>query len=204
MQIGVMFGNPETTPGGKALKFYTSVRIDIRRIAQIKKGDEVMGGRHRVKIVKNKVAAPFRQTEFDMLYSEGISKEGEALALGEKLGLVQKSSGGAYSHGRNENGPRLRCRAHVSRENKPVLNQLLKDIRKGLQDGGGVVGKLGRRRGVEKIERRSIGVLLCPRPHGGADRLRFIRLISYALVRKYATVIGANGKGPPDGECRKR
>src|SRR5579862_474375 len=96
MQIGVMFGNPETTPGGKALKFYTSVRIDIRRIAQIKKGDETMGGRHRVKIVKNKVAAPFRQTEFDLMYNEGISKEGEALALGEKLGLVQKSSGGAY------------------------------------------------------------------------------------------------------------
>ena len=91
MQIGVMFGNPETTPGGKALKFYTSVRIDIRRIAQIKKGDEVMGGRHRVKIVKNKIAAPFRQTEFDMLYGEGISKEGEALALGEKLGLSHQA-----------------------------------------------------------------------------------------------------------------
>src|ERR1051325_6215975 len=104
MQIGVMFGNPETAPGGKALKFYTSVRIDIRRIAQIKKGDEVMGGRVRVKIVKNKVAAPFRQTEFDMMYGEGISKEGEALALGEKLGLVQKSSGGAYSMGETKMG----------------------------------------------------------------------------------------------------
>src|SRR3972149_5495123 len=98
MQIGVMFGNPETTPGGKALKFYTSVRIDIRRIAQIKKGDETMGGRHRVKIVKNKIAAPFRQTEFDMLYGEGISKEGEALALGEKYGVVEKSSGGSYQY----------------------------------------------------------------------------------------------------------
>ncbi|MEK7098640.1 MAG: recombinase RecA, partial [Patescibacteria group bacterium] len=99
MQIGVMFGNPETTTGGKALKFYTSVRIDIRRIAQIKKGDEIMGGRHRVKIVKNKVAAPFRQTEFDMMYGEGISREGEALALGEKLSVIEKSSGGSYKYG---------------------------------------------------------------------------------------------------------
>src|SRR5436853_6694677 len=91
MQIGVMFGNPETTPGGKALKFYTSVRLDIRRIAQIKKGDEVMGGRTRVKVVKNKVAAPFKVTEFDLMYNEGISLTGELLALGEKFGIVKKS-----------------------------------------------------------------------------------------------------------------
>jgi len=141
MQIGVMFGNPETTPGGKALKFYTSVRIDIRRVAQIKKGDEVMGGRHRVKVVKNKIAAPFRQTEFDMLYGEGISKEGEALALGEKLGLVQKSSGGAYSMGEIKMGRGYDAARTYLKENKPVLNGLLKDIRKGLNDGGGVVGK---------------------------------------------------------------
>ncbi len=97
MQIGVMFGNPETTPGGKALKFYTSVRIDIRRIAQIKKGEEVVGGRHRVKVVKNKVAAPFRGTEFDLIYGEGISVEGEILALGEKYKLIAKS-GSSYSY----------------------------------------------------------------------------------------------------------
>ncbi len=136
MQIGVMFGNPETTPGGKALKFYTSVRIDIRRIAQIKKGDETVGGRHRVKIVKNKIAAPFRQTEFDMLYGEGISKEGEALALGEKFGLIQKSSGGAYAIGDTKMGRGYDAARTYLKDNKPVLAQLLKDIRKALQDGG--------------------------------------------------------------------
>ena len=141
MQIGVMFGNPETTPGGKALKFYTSVRIDIRRIAQIKKGEETRGGRHRVKIVKNKVAAPFRQTEFDMLYGEGISKEGEVLALGEKLGFIQKSSGGAYSTGETKMGRGYDAARTFLRENKPILNQLLKDIKKGLNEGGGVQGK---------------------------------------------------------------
>ncbi len=97
MQIGVMFGNPETTPGGKALKFYTSVRLDIRRIASIKKGEEVVGSRTRVKVVKNKVASPFKQTEFDIIYGEGISLEGELLALGEKLGLIEKS-GASYSY----------------------------------------------------------------------------------------------------------
>ncbi|MDR3570824.1 MAG: recombinase RecA [Candidatus Pacebacteria bacterium] len=135
MQIGVMFGNPETTPGGKALKFYTSVRIDIRRIAQIKKGDEVMGGRHRVKIVKNKIAAPFRQTEFDMMYGEGISREGEALALGEKLGVIEKSSGSVYTYGEHKLGRGYDAARTFLRENKPVLNELLKEIRKGLQDG---------------------------------------------------------------------
>ena len=98
MQIGIMFGNPETTPGGKALKFYTSVRLDIRRIAQIKKGEEVVGGRTRVKVVKNKVAAPFKQTEFDIIYGEGISYEGELMALGEKIGIVSKSAGGSYTY----------------------------------------------------------------------------------------------------------
>ena len=95
MQIGVMFGNPETTPGGKSLKFYTSVRLDIRKIAQIKKGEEVVGNRTRVKVVKNKVAAPFKQTEFDIIYSEGISKEGEIMALGEKFKIIEKS-GNSY------------------------------------------------------------------------------------------------------------
>lgn len=136
MQIGVMFGNPETTTGGKALKFYTSVRIDIRRIAQIKKGDETMGGRHRVKIVKNKVAAPFRAVEFDMMYGEGISREGEALALGEKLGLVEKSSGGSYTIGEVKAGRGYDAARTFLRENKPILNDLLKNIKKQLAESG--------------------------------------------------------------------
>src|SRR3954468_19971525 len=105
MQLGVMFGNPETTTGGKALKFYTSVRLDIRRIAQIKKGEEVVGGRVRVKVVKNKVAALFRQTEFDLMYNEGISREGEIIALGESHGIISKS-GASYSYA-PENGEKL-------------------------------------------------------------------------------------------------
>ena len=131
MQIGVMFGNPETTTGGKALKFYTSVRLDIRRIAQIKKGEEVVGGRHRVKVVKNKVAAPFRTTEFDLMYNEGISTEGELLALGEKLGIIQKS-GNSYAFGEEKLGRGYDASRTYLRENKKIANELLKEIRKGL------------------------------------------------------------------------
>lgn len=97
MMIGMPYGNPEFTPGGKALKFGASIRLDIRRIAQIKKGEEVVGGRTRVKVVKNKVAAPFRQTEFDLMYGKGISRSGEILALGEKYDLI-KHAGNSYSY----------------------------------------------------------------------------------------------------------
>ena len=128
MQIGVMFGNPETTPGGKALKFYTSVRLDIRRIASIKKGEEVVGGRVRVKVVKNKVAAPFKTTEFDLLYNEGISREGELIALGEKFGLVEKA-GATYKF----NGEKLAVGYDASRtflhDNKDIAKELLKQIK---------------------------------------------------------------------------
>jgi recombination protein RecA len=134
MQIGVMFGNPETTPGGKALKFYTSVRLDIRRIAQIKKGEEIMGGRVRVKVVKNKVAAPFKQTEFDLMYNEGISKEGEIIALGEKMGIISKS-GSSYKYGDTPLGRGYDATRTFLKENSKISNELLKEIRKRLAKG---------------------------------------------------------------------
>jgi recombination protein RecA len=128
MQIGIMFGNPETTPGGKALKFYTSVRLDIRRIAQIKKGEEVMGGRVRVKVVKNKVAAPFKVTEFDLMYNEGISQEGEIIALGEKYNIISKS-GTSYAYGDVKLGRGYDATRTFMKENPKVTAELLKLIR---------------------------------------------------------------------------
>ncbi|MCA9353496.1 recombinase RecA [Candidatus Nomurabacteria bacterium] len=134
MQIGVMFGNPETTPGGKALKFYTSVRLDIRRIAQIKKGEEVVGGRTRVKVVKNKVAAPFKQTEFDIIYGEGISREGEILALGEKTGVIKKS-GASYSYIDKDGAEQKLDRGYDAtrqflKSNKKLGDEIMKEVLK--------------------------------------------------------------------------
>jgi recombination protein RecA len=103
MQIGVMFGNPETTTGGRALKFYASIRLDIRRIGSIKDGDNVIGNHVKVKVVKNKVAAPFKEAEFDILYNEGISREGEVLDLASERNLVQKS-GTWFSYGEERIG----------------------------------------------------------------------------------------------------
>ena len=134
MQIGVMFGNPETTPGGKALKFYTYVRLDIRRIAQIKKGEEVVGGRCRVKVVKNKVAAPFKQTEFDLMYNEGISREGEIIALGEKYGIITKS-GSSYKYGDAPLGRGYDATRQFLKEDKKMSGEILKQIRAKLEEG---------------------------------------------------------------------
>jgi recombination protein RecA len=134
MQIGVMFGNPETTPGGKALKFYASVRIDIRKIAQIKKGEDVVGARTKVKIIKNKVAAPFKVTEFDIIYNEGISKEGELLALGEKFKLVSKA-GQSYMYGEEKLGRGYDASRTFLRENAAISKKLEDDIKVRFEKG---------------------------------------------------------------------
>ncbi len=114
-KIGVMFGNPETTTGGNALKFYASVRLDIRRIGQLKEGVDIMGNRVRIKVVKNKVAPPFKQCEFDIIYGEGVSKDGEIVDLGSELGVIKKS-GSWYSYGETKLG-----------QGRDAVKQLFKD-----------------------------------------------------------------------------
>jgi len=131
-KIGVMFGNPETTTGGRALKFYASVRVDIRRIASIKQGDEVIGNRTKAKVVKNKVAAPFRIAEFDIMYGEGISKTGELLDLGIEHRLVQKS-GSWYSYGETRLGQGREAARSFLRENPDVAGELEARIREALE-----------------------------------------------------------------------
>ncbi|HJX14118.1 MAG TPA: recombinase RecA, partial [Candidatus Deferrimicrobiaceae bacterium] len=134
MKIGVMFGNPETTTGGNALKFYATVRMDIRRISQIKKDDGVIGARTRVKVVKNKLAPPFREAEFDIVYGEGISREGDILDLGAELGVVEKS-GSWYS----VDGERIgqgRENARVFLKDHPDVTE---DLRRRILEKAGVV-----------------------------------------------------------------
>ena len=132
MKIGVLFGSPETTPGGRALKFYTSVRIDVRRIAQIKKGEEIIGSRTRAKVVKNKVASPFKAAEFDLVHNEGIARASELLVLGEKYGLVSKS-GASYSYGSEKLGRGYDAARESLKENPKVAGALEKDIKTALQ-----------------------------------------------------------------------
>ncbi len=127
MKIGVMFGSPETTTGGNALKFYSSVRIDVRRIAAIKDGDEVTGNRTRVKVVKNKVAPPFRQAEFDIIYNEGISREGDLIDIGAEAGIVEKS-GSWFSYGGERIGQgREKARVFL-KENPDIMRRLLEEV----------------------------------------------------------------------------
>jgi recombination protein RecA len=130
-KIGVMFGNPETTTGGRALKFYASVRIDIRRIAAIKEGDMVTGSRTRVKVVKNKVAAPFREAEFDILYGEGISREGDLLDLAAHNNIVEKS-GSWFSYKGERIGQGRENARQFLKDNKEVLTKLEVEVRKQL------------------------------------------------------------------------
>jgi recombination protein RecA len=128
MKIGVMFGSPETTTGGNALKFYSSVRLDIRRIGALKDRDEVVGNATRVKVVKNKVAAPFKQVEFDIMYGEGISKMGELLDLGVKAGVVDKS-GSWFSYGDERIGQGRENAKTFLKENTAMAREIEDKIR---------------------------------------------------------------------------
>ena len=128
MKIGVMFGSPETTSGGNALKFYSSVRLDIRRIGSVKEGDEVTGNETRVKVVKNKVSPPFKQAEFQIMYGLGINQEGEILDFGNKLGLVEKS-GAFYKLDGESIGQGKSKASQFLKENAKVKNKLVKEIR---------------------------------------------------------------------------
>ncbi len=134
-KIGVMFGNPETTTGGRALKFYSSVRIDIRRIGAVKDGDVVVGSRTKVKIVKNKVAAPFRDAEFDILYGEGISREGDVLDLAVVNNIVEKS-GAWYSFSGERIGQGRENVRNFLKENKDIFARIDSDLRRKLKIGG--------------------------------------------------------------------
>jgi recombination protein RecA len=130
-KIGVMFGNPETTTGGRALKFYASVRVDIRRIAAIKEGDVVTGSRTKVKVVKNKVAAPFRESEFDILYGEGISREGDLLDLAVNQNILEKS-GAWFSYKGERIGQGRENARQFLKDNKDITAKLEAEVRKAL------------------------------------------------------------------------
>ena len=128
MKIGVMFGSPETTTGGNALKFYSSVRLDIRRIGSVKEGDEVMGNETRVKVVKNKVSPPFKQAEFQIMYGQGINQEGEILDYGNKLGLVDKSGAFYKLNGESIGQGKVKASTFL-KENAKIRDKLVKEIR---------------------------------------------------------------------------
>ncbi len=127
MKIGVFFGNPETTTGGTALKFYSSVRIEVRRSAQIKKGDKIIGNRVKAKVVKNKVAAPFRTTEFDIMYNEGISRAGDMLDTGVQWGVITKS-GNTYSFGEEKLGVGREAAKQYLKEHPKLMDKIYKEV----------------------------------------------------------------------------
>ena len=134
-KIGVMFGNPETTTGGNALKFYASVRIDVRRIGQIKDGEEATGNRTRIKIVKNKVAPPFKKAEFDLIFGEGISKTGEIIDMGVELEIIKKS-GSWYSYGDTKLGQGRDAVKNLLVDNPELSDELENKIRQALNHEG--------------------------------------------------------------------
>lgn len=136
-KVGVMFGNPETTPGGRALKFYSSVRLEVRRAEQLKQGNDVMGNKTKIKVVKNKVAPPFRTAEVDIMYGEGISKEGEIIDLGTELDIVQKS-GSWYSYEEERLGQGRENAKQFLKENKDIMLMIQEQIREhyGLDNNG--------------------------------------------------------------------
>lgn len=136
MKIGVMFGNPETTTGGNALKFYASVRIEVRRAAQIKKGEEIVGNRVKVKIVKNKVAPPFKATEFDIMYNEGVSASGDILDTGVKYEIITKK-GNSYSFGEAKLGTGREAAKTFLKENPKVMKEISQEIFKKLKETEG-------------------------------------------------------------------
>lgn len=140
MKIGVMFGNPETTTGGNALKFYASVRVEIRRTAQIKNGDKIIGNRTKAKVVKNKVAPPFKIAEFDIMYNEGISSAGDVLDTGLLMEVISKS-GNSYSYGDIKLGVGRETAKTFLKENKDVFEKIDKDLRKKLNSGAGIPAK---------------------------------------------------------------
>src|SRR5512134_898860 len=162
MKIGVLFGNPETTTGGNALKFYASVRMDIRRIGSIKKGDEVIGSETRVKIVKNKVAPPFKQAEFDILYGDGISREGEVLEIGVNLGVLEKS-GAWYVY----NGDRLGQGKDHARDFLKENPQLAREIEQKIREKAGVAAPKPAAVAEEPSENKKVEQL-STRKRGGA------------------------------------
>lgn len=127
MKIGIMFGNPETTPGGLALKFYSSVRIELRRVAQIKQGENIIGSRIKAKIVKNKVAAPFKTAEFDIYYNEGVSRASEAINLGSKLGVITKS-GSSFVYNGEKIGVGMEKAKEFLKANPKILKEIQKEI----------------------------------------------------------------------------
>ncbi|HXE33550.1 MAG TPA: recombinase RecA [Verrucomicrobiae bacterium] len=173
-KIGVMFGNPETTTGGRALKFYASMRIDIRRIQAIKEGDVVVGSRTRAKVVKNKVAAPFREAEFDIVYGEGISREGDLIDLGVEKGLVEKSGTWLSFGGERMGQGRENARSFL-KENKDIRSKLENALRKKLEiaiPGGSNAaspGPNGHSAGPANVDKPPMKAAAAAGTSGGAD-----------------------------------